>query len=146
MPERRQLVDTSVLARGHQPVVADRLEALRMEGKLWTCLMIDLEFVYSVPAREAAEAFEERRILPECPVTDQTMYRALEIMRDLAAAGKHRHANAADCVIAASAQLAGLSVLHYDHDFDAIAEVANVDTEWIAPPGSLDHSRKGGAI
>ena len=43
-----------------------------------------------------------------------------------------------DLVIAAAAEAAGLSVLHYDSDYDRIAAVTNQPTEWIAPLGSLD--------
>ena len=51
-----------------------------------------------------------------------------------------------DCIIAAAAEMRGLTLLHYDRDFDYIAEVTNLSTEWIAPPGSLDGSRKGDAM
>lgn len=33
---------------------------------------------------------------------------------------------------------AGLSVLHYDADYDRIAAVTNQPAEWIAPAGTLD--------
>lgn len=138
MAEPRRLVDTSVLARGHQPVVAERLEALGLAGKLWTCRMIDLEYVYSRPARAVSETIRERRALAEVPITTATLDRALDLMEALADAGKHRHVGLVDCVIAASAMQAGISVLHYDRDFDRIAEVTALEAEWVAPAGSLD--------
>jgi predicted nucleic acid-binding protein len=42
-----------------------------------------------------------------------------------------------DLIIAAVAHGHGATVLHYDHDYDAIAEVTNQPTRWLAPPGSL---------
>jgi predicted nucleic acid-binding protein len=42
-----------------------------------------------------------------------------------------------DLVIAAAAEAAGLSVLHYDNDYDRIAAMTNQPTEWIAPAGTL---------
>ena len=42
-------------------------------------------------------------------------------------------------MIAATAEVAGLTVLHYyDDDYDRISEVTHQATEWVAPRGSLD--------
>jgi predicted nucleic acid-binding protein len=43
-----------------------------------------------------------------------------------------------DLVIAAAAEAAALTVLHYDDDYDRIASVTGQPTEWVAPAGSLD--------
>jgi predicted nucleic acid-binding protein len=43
-----------------------------------------------------------------------------------------------DLVIAAAATSAGFGVLHYDGDFDTLAEVLPFESRWLAPPGSLD--------
>lgn len=145
MNERRHLVDTSVLVRSHQPEVFARLQALDAENKLWTCRMVDLEYVYSRRARDVAATLRERHALPTAAITQETMDRALEIMSDLATRGRHRHVQGPDCIIAAAAEMRGLTLLHYDRDFDYIAEVTDLRTEWIAPPGSLDRSRKGDA-
>ena len=40
-------------------------------------------------------------------------------------------------LIAAAAEAAGLVVLHYDHDFDLIAEITGQLTEWILPGGTV---------
>ena len=40
--------------------------------------------------------------------------------------------------LAATAQTAGLTVLHYDSDFDMIASVTGQKVEWIVPAGSVD--------
>jgi len=42
-----------------------------------------------------------------------------------------------DALIAACAQDAGVGVLHYDHDFDRLAEVLDFESHWVAPAGSL---------
>lgn len=42
-----------------------------------------------------------------------------------------------DLVIAAAAEVAGLIVLHYDRDFDLIAEATGQATEWVVPQGSV---------
>lgn len=40
-------------------------------------------------------------------------------------------------LIAASAELADLVLVHYDRDYDAIASVTGQATRWIAPRGTL---------
>ncbi len=55
----------------------------------------------------------------------------------LARQGKHRGASIPDLLIAAVAERAGLSVLHYDRDFDLIASTTGQDVEWVVPPGSV---------
>jgi predicted nucleic acid-binding protein len=134
----RYLVDTSVLARARQDVVGGRLATLAQAGQLWTCRLIDLEVVYGSRAREVAEVIEERRALPEAPITSDVLHRALQIAAAMAASGLHRGAKPIDMVIAAAAESAGLAVLHYDDDYDRIASVTRQPTEWVAPAGSLD--------
>ena len=48
-----------------------------------------------------------------------------------------RHFRLPDLIIAAAAELSGATVLHYDADFDRIAEITGQAMEWIAPNGSL---------
>ena len=43
----------------------------------------------------------------------------------------------ADLLIAAAAEAAGLTVLHYDEDYDRIAAITDEKTRWIARRGSL---------
>jgi predicted nucleic acid-binding protein len=138
VPETRYLVDTSVLGRARQATVGDRLEALARAGRWWTCRLIDLEIVYGSRARDVADVIEERIALPEAPITTAVMNRALQVAGAMAASGFHRGAKPVDLVIAATAEVAGLVVLHYDDDYDRIAEVTRQATEWIAPAGTLD--------
>jgi len=42
----------------------------------------------------------------------------------------------ADLLVAPTAKAAGLTVLHYDRDFDLIAEVTGQPCEWIVPAGT----------
>ena len=134
----RYLVDTSVLARARQGLVGERLEALALAGGLWTCRLTDLEVVYGSRARDVEGVIEERRALPEAPITPAVMQRVLDVAGLMAASGTHRGAKPVDLVVAAAAEAAGLVVLHYDDDYDRIAAVTAQRTEWVAPPGSLD--------
>jgi hypothetical protein len=65
------------------------------------------------------------------------MTRALDVHRALAANGQHRHFRLPDLVIAATAEVHGAAILHYDTDYDRIAAVTGQATEWVAPRGSL---------
>lgn len=49
--------------------------------------------------------------------------RAVEVQQLLADRGHHRAPGVPDLLIAATAELAGLAVLHHDKDFDLIADV-----------------------
>src|SRR5580658_10939139 len=49
--------------------------------------------------------------------------RSLEILALLADRGQHRAPSIPDLIIAATAELAGLTILHLDKDFDVIAAV-----------------------
>jgi predicted nucleic acid-binding protein len=49
--------------------------------------------------------------------------RAVEILALLADRGQHRAPSIPDLIIAATAELAGLTILHLDKDFEVIAAV-----------------------
>lgn len=70
-------------------------------------------------------------------VTTEAMDRALEVHRQLAVKSQHRQFSLPDLVIAATAELSGLTVLHYDEDYDRIAKVTGQPVEWVVPRGSL---------
>ena len=55
--------------------------------------------------------------------------RALEVLTLLADRGQHRAPSIPDLLIAATAELAGLTVLHCDKDFDLIAAVTGQPAE-----------------
>jgi predicted nucleic acid-binding protein len=42
-----------------------------------------------------------------------------------------------DYLIAAAAQETGAAVIHYDHDYDTLAEVMEFESVWLAPAGTL---------
>ncbi len=55
--------------------------------------------------------------------------RALELQSVLAARGQHRAPSVPDLLVAATAELAELTVLHVDKDFELIAEVTGQRVE-----------------
>ena len=54
---------------------------------------------------------------------------AVEILALLADRGQHRAPSVPDLIIAATAELAGLTVLHLDKDFEVIAEISGQPIE-----------------
>lgn len=132
------LVDTSALARVAYAPIADRLRDLGVRGLLASCPMIDLEVLYS--ARSPAEyiAIDTRRhdAFTELPLRAEIGTRAREVQAQLARLSRHRAAGVIDLLSAATAEYYGATVLHYDADFDHIAQVTSQPTEWIAPAGS----------
>jgi predicted nucleic acid-binding protein len=138
MADAAYLVDTSVLGRAHQSAVGDRLEQLARRGLMWSCRMIDLEVAYSARSRDGLEIIRERSALPEAPIGQAVMDRAVQVAGLLASAGLHRGAKPVGLIIAASAEASGLAVLHYDSGYDRIADVTNQPTEWVSAAGTLD--------
>lgn len=55
--------------------------------------------------------------------------RAVEVLTLLADRGQHRAPSTPDVIIAATAELAGLTVLHLDKNFDVIADVTGQSVE-----------------
>ncbi len=51
----------------------------------------------------------------------------------LIAAGNWRAVSVADLIVAAVAERHGATVLHYDGDFDMVAEVTGQPTRWVVP-------------
>lgn len=81
---------------------------------------------------------EQLSILRIAPHTATIPHAAQHAMRTLArrSAGAHR-IPIVDYLTAATAQETGTAVLHYDHDYDTLAEVMEFESIWLAPPGSL---------
>jgi predicted nucleic acid-binding protein len=134
------LVDNSVLARTAKVPIAARVDPMIEEGLLATCSLTDLELLFS--ARSGAD----HRVLRDdlelrfghVPIDQRMLDRAVEVQGLLAERGQHRGANIPDLVVAAAAERAGLTVLHYDADFDLIAAVTGQPVEWVVPRGSVD--------
>ncbi len=115
-----------------------RLEELADRDLIWTCRAVDLELAYSEYSRLVPRSAARRRLMLEAPITIGVLERALDLAVGMAEAGIHRHAKPMDLVIASAAAASGLTVLHYDRDFDHIATVTGQPTEWVSPPGTLD--------
>jgi predicted nucleic acid-binding protein len=132
------LLDTSVLTRLSAPSVRAVVEPLASVGRAARAGISDLEIGYS--ARNAAEWDELVGALDAFKLVDTTaehIQRARHVQRMLAA-NSQRGRKIPDLLVAAAAEQAGYTVLHYDADFDQIASVTGQPCRWVVPPGTVD--------
>ncbi len=131
------LIDKSALARSHLEPVAKRLAPLYPSSQVATCPIINLELLFSVRNEtEHAKLRQELGSIQSYPIDEAVTGRAIEVQGHLAADGQHR-LPITDLLIAAVAEVNGLVILHYDKDFDTIAQATGQHTEWVVPRGSL---------
>jgi predicted nucleic acid-binding protein len=137
------LLDNSAWARLVDPAldddrvaeVADALEA----GRIATCLPFLLEAGYSArSARDHDGLLAELLALPRFSIDEDVERRALDAQRQLARVGHHR-LPPVDLLVAALADHYELGVLHYDRDYDVLAEKTDLKfgSVWLAPAGTL---------
>lgn len=104
-----------------------------------TCLPFMLEAGYSArSAVDHEQSIDRLGTLPSVSIDSDVEAAARKAQRELARVGHHRLAPV-DVMIAACAHEAGMGVLHYDRDYDRIAELTSLSFEsvWVAPAGSL---------
>lgn len=134
----RYLADTSAISRMRSPTVHARLSPLIESAEAATCSVVELEVLYS--ARSAVEIHatrEQRKALPLVRMEQADFDRAAEVMEALAARGRHRSVGIPDLLIAAAAERARMTLLHYDSDFEAIASFTEQSVEWVVARGSV---------
>jgi predicted nucleic acid-binding protein len=132
------LLDTSVLTRIGRSGVRVEIEPRAERGELARAGISDVEIGYSARSAEEWDQLAEALDLFELvETTGEHVRRARQVQRLLAA--KHqRGRKVPDLLIAAAAELSGLTILHYDADFDRIAAITGQPSEWVVPAGSID--------
>jgi predicted nucleic acid-binding protein len=132
------LLDTSVLTRLRAPAVREAIEEPAQRGELARAGISDLEIGFS--ARNAAEWDRLANALGVFELVESTaehVRRARQTQR-LLAARHQRGRKVPDLLIAAAAETRNLTVLHYDGDFDLIADVTGQACQWVVRAGSID--------
>lgn len=133
------LVDKSAWARLTKPAVAQVVLPLLSAGRLAVCGMTELEVLYSVrSAEEHRRVRLELRGLERLPTPDEVWDRAVDVHSTLAERGQHRTVAIPELIIAAVAERYDIPLLHYDRDFDLIAEVTGQTVTWVTAPGTAD--------
>ena len=128
------LIDKSALARlASSPDAAEW--ATRIErGLVRITTVTRLEVGYSARSGQDLRTGFAQPPLASMPVEYMTPAiedRAVAVLTLLADRGQHRAPSIPDLIIAATAELAGLTVLHLDKDFDVIADVTGQSVECL---------------
>ena len=132
------LVDTSVISRLGAPSVRATVDPLAHAGRIGRAGITDLEVGYgSRTSREWDQDMRDLSVFELLETTAEHVQRARQVQR-LLASRSQRGRKIPDLLIAAAAEDAGLTVLHYDKDFDLIARVTGQPCQWVVPPGSID--------
>lgn len=129
------LIDKSALVRLADSPDAGQWAQRIERGLVRVTTATLLEVGYS--ARTAAQARSVFRTPPlsAMPVeylTPAIEDRAMDVQLTLAGRGKHRAPSIPDLLIAAVAEIVGLTVLHVDKNFDLIAEITGQPVERLA--------------
>ena len=113
-----------------------RLHDLRETRQLAVCVVSSAELLYS--ARNADELARIRLDLSSLAYLHMTAaaeQNLVDVMAALALHGQHR-TPIPDLMLAAIAHAHSAVVLHYDSDYERIAEVTGQPHEWILPRGA----------
>jgi predicted nucleic acid-binding protein len=130
------LIDKSALVRLAGSFDAAEWAARIERGLVRIATVTRLEVGYSARSGPDLRAGWQRPPLSAMPVEYQTPAiedRAVEVLTLLADRGQHRAPSIPDLIIAATAELAGLTVLHVDKDFEIIASITGQPLERLEP-------------
>src|SRR6516165_6150243 len=126
------LIDKVALARlATSPDAAEWAKRIE-RGLVRITTVTRLEVGYSARSGPDVRTGFARPPLASMPVEYMTPAiedRVVEVLTLLADRGQHRAPSVPDLIIAATAELAGLTVLHLDKDFDVIADVTGQSVE-----------------
>jgi predicted nucleic acid-binding protein len=137
------LADTSawwISRRAKTGEARRRFDELTFNAALAICDVVRFELLYSVRNGDEFAVTEARlAALPDLEINKSQWERALDVYRQLAGQGgaHHRSVGYPDLLVAAAAESAGATVLHYDEDFERIAAITGQPTRWILPRGAL---------
>jgi predicted nucleic acid-binding protein len=126
------LIDKSALVRLAASRDAAEWAARIERGLVRIATVTRLEVGYSARSGDDLRAGLQGPPLSAMPVEYQTPAiedRAVEVLTLLADRGQHRAPSIPDLIIAATAEFAGLTILHIDKDFEMIASITGQPIE-----------------
>jgi predicted nucleic acid-binding protein len=133
------LADTSALARlRHRPVAAV-LGRMIEAGLVATRGVIEFELDW---ATRSSKDLDELRADRDAgyewlPTHDEDWRRALDVQARLWRGGQVRAVGFPGLLIAAVAERERVTVLHYDSDYELIAQVTGQPVAWVVPRGTV---------
>lgn len=129
------LVDSSAWIEFFRPGRRLTLDDLAVDGDIVTCLPVIQEVLQGIDDERAFNAIRSAMFAwarVDSPLDEQVMDRAVLIYRQARRAGVTLRSSV-DCLIAASALRHGLTVVHCDRDFEAIARVTGLRHHDLSP-------------
>ncbi len=129
------LIDKSALVRLAASPDAEDWAGRIERGLVRICTVTRLEVGFAARSGNDLRAGKERPPLSRMPVeylTPAIEDRAVEVQIALGERGQHRAASIPDLLIAATAELAQLTVLHDAKDFELIGDVTGQPVERLA--------------
>ena len=129
------LIDKSALVRLARSPDAATWATRIQRGLVRISTVTRLEIGFSARSADDLRQSTAKPPLASMPVeylTPRIEDRAVEIQLALADVGQHRAPSIPDVLIAATAQVAGLTVLHLDKDFEIIAKITGQSIERLA--------------
>ena len=136
-----ELADTSAWTNRHRSnELRKQFDVGAETGQVATCEMVMLELLWTARDHDDfAAARDELDALPRIAIGRRAWSRAMDVFQLFAARGPldHRQVAIPDLLIAAAAEIAEVPVVHYDRDFELIAEITGQPMRAIAPLGSL---------
>ena len=139
MARLRYLADTSVFSRLARPSIVGAFAPLAASGQIALCSAVTFELGFA--SRSPADYAELTDLLSAfdfLPTNEADHRRGLYVQAALAVRSGHRAISLVDALVAAVAEAHDLTVLHYDADFELIADVTGQPHEWIVPRGTAD--------
>jgi len=133
------LADTSALARLRHGAVAEVLGPLIEAGLVATCGVIEFELGWATrTGAEFALLRADRDAGYEwLAIHDEDWRRAVDVQGALWRGGQIRSVGFPDLLIAAVAERERVTVLHYDGDYDLIAQITSQPVQWVVPRGTV---------
>jgi predicted nucleic acid-binding protein len=134
------LLDKSALARWSHPRVAAVLDVLATNRLLFSCAPIELEVRCSArsPREYKAMASDRSKTYEWVEMTSGAQALALEWQAVLAGKSHLRAVGVADLLIAATAAVHDLTVMHYDQDYEVLGRLCGAPHRYVVPLGSVD--------
>ncbi|MGQ0679813.1 MAG: PIN domain nuclease [Actinomycetota bacterium] len=126
------LIDKSAIARLHRASNAAEWASRIERGLVRICTVTQLEVGYSARSADDHRALIAAPPVASMPVeylTPRIEARALELQTVLAERGQHRAPSVPDLLVAATAELTELTILHLDKDFELIAGITSQPVE-----------------
>lgn len=127
-----------MLTRLAQPPIRAVIEPWLTAGRAARAGITDLELGYSARNAEEWDAIAEAVAAFRLVETTASHVRRARQVQRLLAERSQRGRKLPDLLIAAAAEEAGMGLLHYDADFDKIAEITSQPTRWVVPRGTVD--------